>query len=135
MKPEKREFLHSLEHVTMPFSMRDLEVALNIYVWLVYNDFTFEDLRENIDYIRNAKRKNHINLFTVGSRPPYENLPYDVMKALQPTIRALKNGDLTPEELIDTYRLERKRVLAQPKYGRRRCIKCEREQWPWEVLR
>lgn len=132
---EKREKREILERALLPFTLRAVETAVNMYVWLVYNNLTLEDVREDLDYIRHAKMRDKINMVTLDSTTSYEDLPYSFMKILQRTFRDIKNGKRTPEELIGIYHKERKRVLSHVKYGRKRCRKCEREKWPWEVLR
>lgn len=129
-----------LEYTIMPFSMRDIEVAVNIYIWLVYNDFTMEDLRENLEHIRFIKRRTAKNGFWIPLSPqtPYQDFPYSLMKIFQKQLRALENGETTIEELRNIYKEERKHVLEHESYGRKACKTCTEKQkrdWPMDVLR
>lgn len=129
----------SLVKALLPYQLRDIETAVNMYIWLVYNDFTPEDLRENLPLIRRIRERQGVNafMFPLSFRTEYKDLPYGVMKLFHKFARQLKNGDITPEEMIETYKEERARVLDAENYGSQRCRTCgkQKEDWPMEILR
>jgi len=134
-----RDERFKLESVLAPFSLRDVEVSMNIYLWLAYNNFLIEDLRENLGYIRNAKLRDRKNMIytSVKNNMQFQELPYSFMKIFQRTLREIKSGKATVEDLTQIYKDERNRVLSKSKYGFvKSCHECKqlKKDWPMEVL-
>lgn len=121
------------------FSFGNIQNLVQIYLWLHYNDFTMDDLLDNLDFIRKARSGLYAS-------PRYETLnvddiPYAFLRPLWRLYKRMKSGHLSEEKVHEAYRLARKvnlelttRSLSQ----RKKCGGCHKENIPdgvREILR
>ena len=119
------------------YSMPELDVALNLFIWLTYNGFTIEDLRTNMSYLRYKKdlierfayprlaggwpvaRKEIVHLDKSLSKSDVLGIiGYPALRSLKKILKVIRKANIADSDIDSFVRESRKVVLEHDTYGR-----------------
>ncbi len=92
------------------FTIGELQKFVQLYIWLVYNDFTVEDLRKNIDFIKDMRSGKFLPPRSLPSGP--DEMSYSELKFFWHLYKRLTRGKCTEDAMHAAYK-EKRNVQLQ----------------------